>query len=161
MADENTKSASGEEMDENVDYLEAINTLKETTVPKEQYSKLKEENKRLLEALVNGEQIEVETETPVDVAELRKSLFNDDKELSNLEYVTKALELRKALIEKGERDPFLPVGNQITDTADMISKAQNVADVLQECVDFAQDDSGIFTAQLQRILKDPLPRRGR
>ena len=161
MADENTKSASGEEMDENVDYLEAINTLKETTVPKEQYSKLREENKRLLEALVNGEQIEVETETPVDVAELRKSLFNGDKELSNLEYVTKALELRKALIEKGERDPFLPVGNQITDTADMISKAQNVADVLQECVDFAQGDSGIFTAQLQRILKDPLPRRGR
>lgn len=160
MADE-TKSASGEEMDENVDYLEAINTLKETTVPKEQYSKLKEENKRLLDALVSGEQIEVETETPVDVAELRKSLFNGDKELSNLEYVTKALELRKALIDKGERDPFLPVGNQITDTAEMISKAQNVADVLQECVDFAQGDSGIFTAQLQRILKDPLPRRGR
>lgn len=161
MADENTKSASGEEMDENVDYLEAINQLKETTVPKEQYSKLREENKRLLEALVNGEQIEVETETPVDVAELRKSLFNGDKELSNLEYVTKALELRKALIDKGERDPFLPVGSQITDTAEMISKAQNVADVLQECVDFAQGDSGIFTAQLQRILKDPLPRRGR
>lgn len=160
MAEE-IKSASGEEIDENVDYLEAINTLKENTVPKEQYSKLREENKRLLEALVNGEQIEVETETPVDVAELRKSLFNGDKELSNLEYVTKALELRKALIEKGERDPFLPVGNQITDTAEMISKAQNVADVLQECVDFAQGDSGIFTAQLQRILKDPLPRRGR
>ena len=160
MADE-TKSASGEEMDENVDYLEAINTLKETTVPKEQYSKLREENKRLLEALVNGEQIEVETETPVDVAELRKTLFNGVKELSNLEYVTKALELRKALIDKGERDPFLPVGTQITDTAEMISKAQNVADVLQECVDFAQGDSGIFTAQLQRILKDPLPRRGR
>lgn len=160
MADE-TKSASGEEMDENVDYLEAINTLKETTVPKEQYSKLREENQRLLKALVNGEQIEVETETPVDVAELRKSLFNGDKELSNLEYVTKALELRKALIDKGERDPFLPVGSQITDTAEMISKAQNVADVLQECVDFAQGDSGIFTAQLQRILKDPLPRRGR
>lgn len=160
MADE-IKSASGEEMDENVDYLEAINTLKETTVPKEQYSKLKEENKRLLDALVSGEQIEVETETPVDVAELRKSLFNGDKELSNLEYVTKALELRKALIDKGERDLFLPVGNQITDTAEMISKAQNVADVLQECVNFAQGDSGIFTAQLQRILKDPLPRRGR
>ena len=153
---------SGEDMvDENVDYVEAINKLKDTTVPKEQYSKLKEENKRLIEALVKGEQIEVQTETPVNVDELRKTLFNGDRELNNLEYVDTALKLRKALIEKGERDPFLPSGTHVNITADMIEKAQNVADVLQDCVDFADGDSGIFTAQLQRNLKDPITRRGR
>lgn len=149
--------APGEEMDENVDYLEAINTIKENSVPKEQYIKLKEENKKLLDALVNGGQIEMDQETSVDVAELRSLLFNGDKELNNLEYITAALKLREAIIERGERDPFLPCGNEIVDTAEMIEKAQNVADVLQECVDFAQGDSGIFTAQLQRILKDPMP----
>lgn len=160
MSDETR--VSGEDVeDENVDYVDAINKLKENTVSKEQYSKLREENKRLLDALINGEQIEVKDEAPVNVEELRKTLFNGDKQLNNLEYVKTALDLRDALIEKGERDPFLPIGTHITVTAEMIEKAQNVADVLRECVDFADGDSGIFTAQLQRNLKDPLTRRGR
>lgn len=158
---EETRVSGEDVIDENVDYIEAINKIKETHVPKEQYSKLREENKRLIDALVNGEQIEVQTETPVNVDELRKTLFNGDRELNNLEYVDTALKLRKALIEKGERDPFLPSGTHVNITADMIEKAQNVADVLQECVDFADGDSGIFTAQLQRNLKDPITRRGR
>lgn len=160
MSDE-TRVSGEDIVDENVDYVDAINKLKETTVPKEQYFKLREENKRLIEALVNGEQIEVQTETPVNVDELRKTLFNGDRELNNLEYVDTALKLRKALIEKGERDPFLPSGTHVNITADMIEKAQNVADVLQDCVNFADGDSGIFTAQLQRNLKDPIIRRGR
>lgn len=160
MSDE-TRVSGEDIVDENVDYVDAINKLKETTVPKEQYFKLREENKRLIEALVNGEQIEVQTETPVNVDELRKTLFNGDRELNNLEYVDTALKLRKALIEKGERDPFLPSGTHVDITADMIEKAQNVADVLQDCVNFADGDSGIFTAQLQRNLKDPIIRRGR
>lgn len=158
---EETRVSGEDVVDENIDYVDAINKLKENTVSKEQYSKLKEENKRLIEALVNGEQIDVQTETPVNVDELRKTLFNGERELNNLEYVDTALKLRKALIEKGERDPFLPSGTHVNITADMIEKAQNVADVLQECVDFADGDSGIFTAQLQRNLKDPITRRGR
>lgn len=158
---EETRVSGEDIVDENVDYVDAINKLKENTVPKEQYSKLREENKRLISALVNGEQIEVQTETPVNVDELRKTLFNGDRELNNLEYVDTALKLRKALIEKGERDPFLPIGTHVNITTDMIEKAQNVADVLQYCVDFADGDSGIFTAQLQRNLKDPITRRGR
>lgn len=160
MSDE-TRVSGEDVVDNNVDYVDAINKLKESTVPKEQYSKLKEENKRLLDALVNGEQIDLQTEAPVNVDELRKTLFNGERELNNLEYVDTALKLRKALIEKGERDPFLPSGTHVNITADMIEKAQNVADVLQDCVDFADGDSGIFTAQLQRNLKDPITRRGR
>lgn len=148
--------------DANIDYIEALREMKENTVSKEEYAKIREENKRLLNSLINGETIEVEQETPVDVDEIRKTLFNADNQLSNLEFVENALKLRNALIEKGERDPFLPCGSHVSDTPELYEKAQNVADVLQECVDVADGDSGIFTAHLQRKIKDsPLMRRGR
>lgn len=162
MSEETKVSVSGEEVIEtNSDYLDAINDLKQNTVSKEAYAKLKEDNKRLLDALVNGDQIEAETETTVDVDELRSRLFGGKEELNNLEFVSHALKLRQACIDKGERSPFLPVGDHVTITSDMLAKEQRVADVLQDCVDFADGDSGVFTAQLQRCIKDTPLRRGR
>lgn len=157
----NLTNASSEEMlGTDTDYVAAINELKANSVSKTEYSKLRAENKKLLDALVNGQQIDLPKEEPVNVDELRKKLFNKDANLNNLEYVDTALKLRNALIEKGERDPFLPVGDRVSETAEMYDIAQRVADGLQECVDFADGDSGIFTAQLQRITKDtPIKRR--
>ena len=160
MNEELTNVSSEEMLDTDSDYVAAINELKANTVSKTEYSKLRAENKKLLDALVNGREIDLPKEEKVDVDELRKKLFNKDANLSNLEYVDTALKLRNALIEKGERDPFLPVGDRVSETAEMYDIAQRVADGLQECVDFADGDSGIFTAQLQRITKDtPIKRR--
>lgn len=158
---EELTNVSGTEMSEaETDYVAAIQELQNNSVSKTQYEKLRSENKKLLDALVNGQQIDLPKEEKPDVDELRKKLFNKDANLSNLEYVETALKLRNALIEKGERDPFLPVGDRVTETAEMYDIAQRVADGLQECVDFADGDSGIFTAQLQRITKDtPIKRR--
>lgn len=161
MANDILESGADVVEESEVDYVEAIKRIKENTVSKESYAKLRADNKRLMDALVNGEQIEQETSTPVDVDELRKKLFDPSANLSNLEYVESALRLRSELIEKGERDPFLPIGSHVRESAEMYERAQNVADVLQECVDHAQGDSGIFTAQLQRRLKDPAMYRGR
>lgn len=161
MANENLESGVDVIEDAEVDYVEAINQLKQNTVSKESYAKLRTENKRLMEALINGEQIEAEKSTPVDLKALREKLFDPNAQLSNLEYVESALKLRSELIENGERDPFLPIGSHVRETAEMYERAQNVADVLQECVDLAQGDSGIFTAQLQRKIKDPAMYRGR
>lgn len=161
MPNEELTNVSSEEMlDTDTDYVAAINELKANTVSKTEYSKLRAENKKLLDALVNGREIDLPKEEKVDVNDLREKLFNKDANLSNLEYVDTALKLRTALIEKGERDPFLPVGDRVSETAEMYDMAQRVADGLQECVDFADGDSGIFTAQLQRITKDtPIKRR--
>lgn len=140
------------------DYVAAIQELQNTTVSKTQYEKLKSENKKLLDALVKGEKLDQPAVNKPSIEEMRKKLFTGD--LSNLEYVDTALKLRKALMEKGERDPFLPVGEKVRDTAEMYTTAQRVADGLQACVDFADGDSGIFTAQLQRITKESaLPKR--
>jgi hypothetical protein len=85
---------------------------------------------------------------------LRNKLFSNEKELSNLEYIDTTLKLRTALLDAGERDPFLPVGDQVTLTAEHYEKANQVAELLQDCVDFADGDSGIFTAEYQRRVKD-------
>lgn len=159
---EELTNVSGEEMlDTDSDYVQAISELKANTVSKDHYNKLRTENKRLLDALVNGQQIDIKTEEKPNVDELRKKLFKKDGQLSNLEYVDTALKLRKALIENGEPDPFVGHGSKLQVTNEMIESAERVAEGLQYCVDFAEGDSGIFTAQLQRITKDVLPMRRR
>lgn len=144
----------------NDNYIEAIKEMKDNTVAKEDYLKLKAENKQLLDTIVRGEQREAEAQAQpvkVDIDELRNDLFN--KDLNNLEYITKSLQLRNELLEKGEKDPFVPFGKNILPTDEDIEKAEKVASVLQECVDIADGDSGVFTNELQRRLVDPiLPR---
>lgn len=142
----------------NDNYIEAIKEMKENTVAKEDYLKLKAENKQLLQSLVNGETREAEVKEQVDIQALRNDLFN--KDLSNLDYITNALQLRDALMEQGEKDPFLPYGKNILPTDDDIEKAEKVASVLKECVEIADGNSDVFTNELQRRLVDPiLPRK--
>lgn len=147
---------------DNNDMADALLRMRQNTVSKDQYNKLKDENKKLLDALVDGRDIELpnEAEKP-DIVQLRKDLYSADADLTNLEYVTKTLALRQAILDEGGEDPFLPIGTHVTITADMRERAQLVADGLQECVDFADGDSAIFTAQLQRISKDTMPLRRR
>ena len=94
------------------------------------------------------------------IDDLRNELFNSPRELTNLEYVTKAMELREALIENGEPDPFLPVGKQISPTRDDLEGAEKVAQVYKECIDYAEGDSEVFTNELMRRTRDvKLPRK--
>ena len=161
IENENTRieDFDNQETDTTQDYISTITEMKKNSVSKESYDKLKSENKQLLDALVNGKEIEMKQQEPVDIAKLRKDLFNKDGHMSNLEYISSALKLRSALIERGERDPFLPVGDKVSLTAEHYDKAEQVAAVLQSCVDFADGDSGIFSAELQRRLKDSMPMR--
>ena len=88
---------------------------------------------------------------PVNIEELRSKLFNTKhKDMSNLEFVENALKLREALMEKGEMDPFVPSGKKIHPTDDDFKKADKVAIVLQECVDYADGNAMVFTDELKR-----------
>lgn len=141
-----------ETVNDSIDYIEAIKEIKQNSVDKEAYNKLLEENKRLLNSLVNGESIDVKKEEPVDIDQLRNDIFN--KESTNLEYITNALKLREELIKQGKPDPFLPAGKNIIPTEEDIKTANRVAEVLQECVDYADGDSNVFTNELQRVTVD-------
>lgn len=99
------------------DYIAEIQKLKESTVSKEQYQKLLEDNKRLIQSLASGERGEAEgASAGADLEELRKKLSNPE-DMTNLEYVTTALELREKIMESGGDDPFLPNGTHARATA--------------------------------------------
>ena len=131
------------------DYLEAIKTLKQNSVDRSEYDKLKAENKKLIDAVVNGQPADVEPEAKHrDAQEIRDELFNHEH--NNLDYVKLALELRETLIAEGQPDPFLPMGSQISPTTEDVEKAEKVAQVYQECIDYAEGDSKLFTQELMR-----------
>ena len=153
MSEELNNLDQGNVDDTTVDYISAINELKQKTVDRSKYEELKAENKKLLESIVNGQQIDIAQQEPKkSTEELRKDWLNEDN--SNLQYIDNALKLREALIAEGKPDPFLPIGSQILPTDEDIKSANRVASILQECVDYAEGDSAVFTNELQRRLVD-------
>ena len=164
MLEEKEISVTGTVEDNTQDYLAAIKELKEKSVDRSEYDKLRAENKKLIDAVVNGqpgqeEQVVVK-HSKEQIDDLRNDLFNSPRELNNLEFITKAMELREALMENGEPDPFLPVGKQISPTRDDIEGAEKVAQVYKECIDYAEGDSEVFTNELMRRTRDvKLPRK--
>lgn len=153
MTDETQTRETGKQVDDMTpDYLAAINELKQNSVDRSKYDALKAENKKLLDSIVNGTEIAQPVEEKKSIEELRANYLKSDQ--SNLEYITNALALREALMAEGKPDPFLPVGEQILPTDDDVTKANDVATVLKECVDYAEGDSDVFTNELQRRLVD-------
>ena len=159
MAEEILNSVSGDnnqEIDTTQDYLATIKQLKENTVSKETYLKLKEQNKQLLDSVVNGQTMEqqIPQKEPVDIDALRKDLYgNISNNMTGLEYVDKTLQLRKELIKKGEPDPFVvKAGKNCSPEVSDFEKAERVASVLQECVDIADGNPDVFNNEFRRRL---------
>ena len=164
MAEEKEISVTGTVEDNTQDYLAAIKELKQNSVDRSEYDKLRAENKKLIDAVVNGQSGQEEPvftkHSKEQIDDLRNELFNSPRDLNNLEYITKAMELREALMENGEPDPFLPVGKQISPTRDDLEGAEKVAQVYKECIDYAEGDSEVFTNELMRRTRDvKLPRK--
>ena len=164
MLEEKEISVTGTVEDNTPDYIAAIKELKQNSVDRSEYDRLRAENKKLIDAVVNGqpgqeEQVVVK-HSKEQIDDLRNDLFNSPRELNNLEFITKAMELREALMENGEPDPFLPVGKQISPTRDDIEGAEKVAQVYKECIEYAEGDSEVFTNELMRRTRDvKLPRK--
>jgi len=148
-------------------YLDTINELKNNTVSRAEYEKIRTENKQLLTTLVEGRALEnssTEDTSKPTAAELRKELYSDNSNLTNLDYWQKTLDLRDLVIKETGKDPFLPYGKKIAPTAEDVEAANRVAEVVRECIDYADGDSRIFTNELDRRTIDtaaPVGRRRR
>ena len=147
-------NVTGNQVEETTqDYIAAINELKQNSVDRSKYDQLRAENKRLLDSIINGTEVAQQpTVEKKSIEELRAAYLKEDQ--TNLEQITNTLALREALIAEGKPDPFLPIGKQISPDDNDIACAERVAKVLQECVDYAEGDSGVFTNELQRRLVD-------
>lgn len=146
------------------EYAEFVKHLKETTVSKEEYDKVVEDKKTLAKALAEGGDVpEVEKQEKPNIDELRKKFLKaGETNLSNVEYVQTALELRKALIEKGEPDPFLPQGLKRKPDNSDYQGAERVAAFLEDCVEQSKDEEGkpdpdMFNALLKKGIANDSP----
>ena len=153
MSDETIQNQEIE--DNKQDYIAEIQNLRETTVSKDEYNRLREENKRLISSLAKGETITQPAPKP-DINELRKRVF-DNEHQSNLEYWGAVLELRDAVIDSGAPDPFLPQGHKVVPTTEDFECANRVATVVKECIDYADGDSQLFTNELMRRTVEVAP----
>lgn len=158
MADEILEQTGTEQ---EPDYIDQIEQLRANSVSKAEYDKLKAEHNKAMNALINGGQMDTGKAEKVDKDALRKELYSQDNGLSNLEYWQKTLTLRQAIIDDGGNDPFLPYGQKIAPTAEDMEAANRVAKAVQECIDYADGDSRIFTNELDRRTTDMAPMAGR
>lgn len=157
----NNENVTQEVQENDSQYLiDTINEMKQNMVSKEKYDRLVAENKGLADALKTGQQVTlVEPEKEVDIDELRAELYGGSrsKTMPNIEYVQKTLQLRQALIDKGEPDPFMPNGHEYQYDQRDQDTANLIADTLQQCLDRAQGDNNVFTAEFLRNMKDDNP----
>ena len=149
----NVTSQTTETIDNN-QYIEALNQLKANSVDKAEYDKLKAENKKLLDSIVNGSEVALPAAEKASIDDLRKKLAgSSENNMSSLEYADTALKLRERLLEEGQEDPFVPHGSQYSPTQIDYDRARRVAAVLQECVDDAEGDDASFLAELKKRLR--------
>ncbi len=147
-------SEASEVEDMTPDYIATIQQLKQNSVDKAKYDALRLENKKLLDAVVNGQTVEAQVQVQKeDIQTLRNKVFNNPNQ-TNLEYITHVLELRNRLLEEGQEDPFVPQGSQISATQADYDMANKVATVLQEMVDESEGDPNVFLNEYQRRVKD-------
>lgn len=130
---------------------------------KAKYNAKTAEVARLYKMVLDGQSVTEEKQAEsIDIDQLRADLFSRDAELTNMDYVKKALKLRSALLEKEGIDIFLPNGSSyVYDEADQ-KEADNVAAAFQSCLDVADGDPEVFTRELARIMVDiPNPNKAK
>lgn len=164
---EEEKQAQQPEIQTAEEYAAAIKNLKESTVSKDEYEKLKADKAVLVKALA-GEgpvpsEIAQQQAQQADVKELRKRFLNAGEEnLTNAEYIKTALQLRQAIIDEGGLDPFLPSGAKANPTPTDIAGANKAAEAFQEWLDAATDESGkvdeeLFNAFMKKGIAEDSP----
>ena len=159
MQDENLKRDE-EEVVDNANYIDAIKDLKQNSVSKEKYDSLAAENKKLLDALVNGEEIETDSE-----AELKPRLdyykaYKENQFNTDLEYWTNFLNLREATIKEYGKDPCVTGSYGLTPEGERVEPAygeQETIDqqlgLIKDMIEESQGDATVFSTLMQAAMK--------
>lgn len=147
---------------ENQDYIDAINELKNNSVSKDKYDRVIAENKKLLKSLTSGEQIEVPAPKTPTIEETVAPLADRSSELFNLDWAEKTMAFREAVMSRGLRDPFLPQGPGVVPTDRNRENARAMETALKHCIEKADGDNAVFLAEWNKIYQpDPMRMAGR
>lgn len=158
---------------EEINLAEEVAKIKNGMVPKESYEALKKNYLETVRRIASGEDTSSDgqpddtdntpgkpkTRDPKTIA----AEFMGGQELTNLDYVKHALELREASLERGMPDPFMPNDKNYSWNETDQAEADNVAKVLQGLVDKSNGDPAVFRGLLDSVLVSvqiPKPRTG-
>lgn len=139
------------------DYIKALQELKQSTVSKEDYKKLQDDNARLIEALKNGDSVNLaDTEEKKDIGELRKELFQGlEGGVPNLEMAKRLVNLRNEILKDEKAwDPALPNGKGYKFDPYDQEQANQVFELMEYCIEYADGDEALFTQEFQRHIRD-------
>lgn len=146
-----------------LDIVDDIQQWKQSHVDKTEYEKVLADNRKLMKALMNGENVGTKApEKPVvDKNKLRLELFGEGSNLGVCERFEKMIELRNAELADGKPDPAF--GKGINWTNDEKAELAGAFDTYQHCLEVAQGDDQRFVMELNRLTRDvAIPRkRGR
>lgn len=158
----NETNTTIQEVDETQKYIDTITQLKANSVSRSDYDRVRDENKKLLEAMVNGkidETASTEATAKPTIQELRNKAYGKGSEnLSDLEYVTTVLDLRDALLEEEGIDHMIPAGKKYSPDLNDQHCAQKAYEALRHCVDVADGDNEVFIQEVTRITVDNGPK---
>ena len=151
---EEEQVVSGEVVKGAEDYIATINSIKQNSVPREEYERLVAERKQLIKSLETSKPQEASAdEVHEDLNDLRKKLNNSK---NDIEYVENALHLRDVVLKQEGVDIFVNPHSGVDESAD----AEEVANVLRECVEQSGGSNAVFAAKLgERIIDMPRYRK--
>lgn len=141
------------EVDTTADYIETINQLKQNSVSKDEYMKLKNENKQLLNAIASNQTVEVPAEPEVDIDEVRRNVFQKHVDLSNREFVDNMMKLYDYELEHSGKNIFMPTDPNYIPTQDDITQVENMVNGFKNALEEANGSDLIFNQYMERILK--------
>ena len=159
MQDDNLKRDE-EEVVDNANYIDAIKDLKQNSVSKEKYDALVAENKKLVDALVNGEEIETEQEDELKPRLEYYKAYKENEFNTDLEYWTNFLNLREATIKEYGKDPCVTGNYGLTPEGERVEPAYGEAEtidqqlgVIKDIIQEANGDPTVFSTLMQAAMK--------
>lgn len=159
MQDENL-TRDEEEVVDNANYIDAIKDLKQNSVSKEKYDALVAENKKLVDALVNGEEIETEQEDELKPRLDYYKAYKENKFNTDLEYWTNFLNLREATIKEYGKDPCVTGNYGLSPEGERVEPAygeQETIDqqlgIIKDMITEADGDPTVFSTLMQAAMK--------
>lgn len=134
------------------DTIEALKKMRENTVPKADYEKLKADNKKLLEAFVNGEDLEKPEDKKKTEDELLKSIY--EAKGSNMELAQDIVELYDMKKAQGKN---IFVGSRYSNTVEQNAAeadAEEAVQYLRNALEQSDGDPTVFQAMFGSKLVD-------
>lgn len=132
-------------------YIDAIQELKSTTVSKDLYNKIVAERDQLIKTVMTNPP----TTAPAEVEQVRslkecnRALFSE-RPKNACDLMSKMLDVRDAALREGEPDPFLSISRHVTPGAMSARRAEEIAQIYRDCLDYADGDPRIFEQEISR-----------